>query len=154
MKKEQLFIYRISNTYDLYKLLKIKYFGEFYILTYQDIIDDEDLDSRIEVPNEEEIEYYITASTKEQFKNFISRFYWTLFLMDEKKVLYCISNEKIDTDIYMLNENETDMFLDKLIDNLQFEQRCEEDRKYLIEHKEEMIKEYKEYEEYWENMNK
>ena len=154
MKKEQLFIYRISNTYDLYKLLKIKSFGEFYILTYQDIIDDEDLDSRIEVPNEEEIEYYITASTKEQFKNFISRFYWTLFLMDEKKVLYCISNEKIDTDIYMLNENETDMFLDKLIDNLQFEQRCEEDRKYLIEHKEEMIKEYKEYEEYWENMNK
>lgn len=154
MKKEQLFIYRISNTYDLYKLLKIKSFGEFYILTCQDIIDDEDLDSRIEVPNEEEIEYYITASTKEQFKNFISRFYWTLFLMDEKKVLYCISNEKIDTDIYMLNENETDMFLDKLIDNLQFEQRCEEDRKYLIEHKEEMIKEYKEYEEYWENMNK
>lgn len=157
MEKENLFIYKITTNRDWFLLSWSFRFQEFMINSYEafkkEII--EDLD---EFPSEEDFEVYKSSiSTKEKFIHYIISWYCGygggLLLMNDKYEVYFIINEKSDEEeLKLLNEIETDEFLNYLITEFDLEKAFNKTQAYYLEHNDEIIESFKELEYYYDEL--
>lgn len=157
MEKENLFIYKITTNRDWFLLSWSFRFQELMINSYEalkwEIIKDLD-----EFPSEEDFEVYKSSvSTKEKFIHYIISWYCVygcgLLLMDDNDEVYFIIDEKLDNEeLQLLNEIETDAFLNDLITEFGLEKAFNKTQAYYLEHNDEIIESLKELECYYDEL--
>lgn len=151
---KKLFIYKITTNRDWYLLCWSVEFHEFMINCY-DAIKNEIIENLDEFPSEDDFEVYKSSiSVKEKFIHYIITWYCKygngLFLMNDKDEVYFIIDEKLDEEeLQLLNEIETDNFLNEIIEDFGLETTFNKVQKYYLEHCDEINQAFKEVEEHF-----
>ena len=141
MEKEKLFIYRIVTNKDWYLALKSMPDYERDVNTY------DELKEVVEYSLEELVqldEFYFRISSKsaeEKLIHTILNYCGNYLIVNEKYEVYFLS--KSDLDIQKLNENEVYKFLNDIVTKLGLKKIYEEEKRLLLDNKDEIVKNIK-----------
>lgn len=145
---ENLFIYKISNNYDwyLFSYQKTEVFY-FIIRSYEDFKTDILADLE-DFPSEKDFKIFSSSkSVKEKLAHYINSWYGYsgYFLINENNEVYYLSTEQLDGDELLLNKEETETFLNGLINQLNLENVFKKAQTDYLGNKEEIISFIEEY---------
>lgn len=145
---ENLFIYKISNNYDWYLFSCQKTeVGYFIIRSYEDFKTDV-LSALEDFPSEKDFEIFSSSrNAKEKLIHYINSWYEYdgVFLINENNEVYYLAVEQIDGDELLLNKEETEAFLNGLINQLNLEDVFKKVQAEYLENKDEIIGAIEEY---------